>query len=263
MANTLYSRSTGESQHQIIFIHGNSLSHEGWDDILNSDLNANYRLTAIDLPGHGNSFRSTQPQKDYSISGITRHVKQFLDQIKGSYILIGSSLGANIIGELIKDVKHCRGVLLIGSTAIGMGLTPDALFQPNPNLALCFTAAYTNDQLEKLIDDVLIDPTAQMREKVRRIFADTDPLVREILGQSLANNEFGDELLSIHETKLPVYFIYGSDEKVCAINALNKLPGEIWTNNIEFIPESAHLSQIDKPHLLIPVIRNFADKCFS
>jgi pimeloyl-ACP methyl ester carboxylesterase len=263
MADTLYSRSTGEAQHQIIFIHGNSMSHECWDDILNSELSKNYRLTALDLPGHGNSIRSQQPQKEYSIKGMSSQVKQFLDLVKGPYILAGSSLGANIIGELIKDVSNCKGILLVGSTAMGMGITPETLLHPNPNLGLCFTAAYTNDQLDKLIEDVLVEPTTQMKEKVRRIFTDTDPLVREVLGQSLTNNEFDDELSYIHDTKLPLRFVYGADEKICITNALTKIPGNVWGNAIELIPGSGHFSQMDQPHLLTSIIKNFANQCFA
>src|ERR1035437_822822 len=94
----------GSSNKKIIFVHGNSQSLHYWDEIIrNHTLVENYSLITMDLPGHGQSFRSKEPQKDYSLIGMAKYVKDFVSKFENEeYILIGNSLGTNLIGEIAK-----------------------------------------------------------------------------------------------------------------------------------------------------------------
>ena len=54
----------------IFFIHGNSISSTTWMKQLSSELLSKYRLIAIDLPAHGDSEASPEPDNDYTFSGL-------------------------------------------------------------------------------------------------------------------------------------------------------------------------------------------------
>jgi pimeloyl-ACP methyl ester carboxylesterase len=65
---------TGKSSQKIVFIHGNSSSSNYWKSALDSSLKENYTCVAIDLPGHGASFRSKEPLNDYTMQGLANYV---------------------------------------------------------------------------------------------------------------------------------------------------------------------------------------------
>jgi pimeloyl-ACP methyl ester carboxylesterase len=104
----LYYKSTGSGK-TIVFIHGNSQSAAIWDGLLDDPSLSGYRLVRLDLPGHGQSFRSTDPEKDYTLKGMAVHLLDFLQSFD-DYIIIISSLAGNVVAEIINQLKGCKGL---------------------------------------------------------------------------------------------------------------------------------------------------------
>ncbi|MEM7360354.1 MAG: alpha/beta hydrolase [Pseudomonadota bacterium] len=91
----LHYRDTGNSAGKaIVLIHGTSDSLLTWDRI-SPLLQNDYRLIAMDLPGHGLS--SQHPERDYSKQGFSNSVQLLMDHLGiDSATLVGNSLGGNI-----------------------------------------------------------------------------------------------------------------------------------------------------------------------
>jgi len=255
----------GSSNKKIIFVHGNSQSLHYWDDVIgNQTLSENYSLIAMDLPGHGQSFRSKEPQKDYSLIGMAKHVKDFVSKFENEeYILAGNSLGTNLIGEIAKELVNCKGIMLIGSTAFGKNLTAADIFKPNPNGAACFMAEPNKEQINLLFEDAAYKLPEEKNKEVKTIFTDTDGNFRSQMAEAVTKGEFSDELMNIELSKIPAAVIFGEEDKICFIDYLDKVPFPKWKNKTVLIANSGHCSQLDQPIKLAEIINEFAHSCFK
>ena len=65
-----YLEKNPEAKNTIFFIHGNSLSANSWTKQFQSELLTSYRLVAFDLPAHGDSDASPDPDMDYTFAGL-------------------------------------------------------------------------------------------------------------------------------------------------------------------------------------------------
>lgn len=256
-------KTNGTGEKQIIFIHGNSQSSEYWDDVLNSPLKNNYKLIALDLPGCGDSFVSENPANDYSIKGLAQHVKEFISQFdKTDYIIVATSLGANIVGEIINELKNCKGVMLTSSSAIGLGLTVNDIIKPNPNVAAFFMAEPSDEQINALIEDVAYNLLGTLKDKAKRIFKSTDPNFRTFMAESVTKADYSDELQNLKDSKLPIAVVFGEQDKLCFTDYLDKVPFPKWNNKTILLPDSGHCSMLDQPQTLTKIIGEFAEDCF-
>jgi pimeloyl-ACP methyl ester carboxylesterase len=254
---------TGNSPKQIIFIHGNSSSLEVWNDVVSNPLFADYKLITIDLPGHGQSFRSLEPEKDYTLMGMANHLKAFIEDLNlNEYIIIGHSLGSNIVGEATDAFDGCKGFLLMGASIIGNGLSVGDIFKPNPNVGAYFMSEPNNEQLDVLVEDVAYNITPSQREFIKADFKNTDPQVRVQMAAAVAKNEYTDEIKNIEQTQRPVAVVFGAEDKLCNIAYLDKVPLDKWENKTFLIPKSGHFSQLDQPKVLAQIISEFAKNCF-
>jgi len=185
----------GKGDKQIIFIHGNSQSSDYWKYLLDSSLNTHYTLIALDLPGCGNSFKSETPDKDYSIKGLSKHVKDFLSQFNSKeYMVVACSLGANVIGEIADELVNCKGFLLLSPSIIGFHLTAADILKPNPNLTPLFTANPTDEQLNALTEELGYNLNSEIKEEIKSIFHKVDPNFRTFMAASIGTGDYSDEL---------------------------------------------------------------------
>ena len=256
-------QTTGTGSKAIIFVHGNSSSLEIWNEVVNNPLLTDYKLISLDLPGHGNSFRSTEPEKDYTLLGMASHLKTFINELAlREYIIVGHSLGSNIVGEATEAFENCKGVLIMGTSVIGNNITVADIFKPNPNVGAYFMPEPTNEQLDLLIDDVAYTLTLEQKGLIKNNFKNTDPQVRVQMAAAVVKQAYSDELQNLVQTKQPVAVVFGADDKLCNTDYLDKVPFIKWGNKTFLIPNSGHFSQLDQPNALAVLIKEFADDCF-
>ena len=248
---------------QIIFIHGNSMSAKSWEAVMNSETLNNYTLTAIDLPGHGQSFKSENPDKDYSLRGLAQHTADFIKQFENNpYIIVVNSLGGNVIGEIVLQLQNCKGLMLVGSSAVGMGLGADKIIMPNPNMETYFRETFTEEQLNTLIEDCAYNLSNEKKKRVYTIFANTDPKVRSSIAKCVVEQDYSNELQNLADAKLPLAWVYGKEEKLCFTDALNIPAIPKWRDKIILLEQSRHCSQLDQPQKLAQLVSEFAKDCF-
>lgn len=259
----LYSKTTGNGP-VIIFIHGNSQNHHVWDHVVNNSTLKNYTKVVIDLPGHGLSFRSQHPEKDYTLRGIGQHLVDFANQYSAQgYILVGSSLGTNCIAEGAYHLKNCKGAFLMGASIIGENVTLNEIVQPNPNVATLFWAIATDAELDALLRDEAHNVSAELNASLKAMYHDTDPNLRTQLGQSIANQDYGDEIGKLWKQNLPIALVYGADEKIVNSGYMDKLNLKLWHNEIIKLPETGHCCQLDNAGLIAQMIAEFASESFK
>jgi len=259
----LYSQVQGVNTKQIILIHGNSQSLHLWDDVV-SLLQDQFRLIAVDLPGHGNSFISKQPDKDYSIQGMAIHLKEFiLQQSLNEYIIVANSLASSLVGEITSSLINCKGIFLIGANIIGESLGVPDIFTANSNLSVFFSANPIDEDVDKMIKEGSYYASDNSIKKCREIFKKTDPAFRQHIFASLSKQEWTDEIKNLKEINIPIAIIYGEAEKFINVNYLDKSSLKKWRDNIILIKEAGHLVQNDQPKALAALIKEFTKDCFK
>ncbi|MEE8379313.1 MAG: alpha/beta fold hydrolase, partial [Gammaproteobacteria bacterium] len=82
---SLFTQTTGQGP-DLVFLHGWGMNGDVWESVTPS-LAKNYRVTTVDLPGHG---RSVDKLDDYSLKNLA---KQVMDVTPPGAALVGWSLG--------------------------------------------------------------------------------------------------------------------------------------------------------------------------
>ena len=72
---------SGGTGRPVIFIHGNSCCKEVFTHQFHSELPGQYRLIALDLPGHGQSSKARDPKKGYCIDGHSQIVIELIEKL--------------------------------------------------------------------------------------------------------------------------------------------------------------------------------------
>lgn len=259
----LYSETIGEGKN-ILFVHGNSQSLEIWNDVLANVLLQEYQLVAIDLPGHGKSFRSIQPEKDYILKGLTEHLKNFTSKFDGKeFIFVAMSLGSNIVAEIDPFLENCKGVFFIGSTIADQTLTSNDLIQPNPHVMPLFSSSTTDELLEGLINELMYVKKPETHKKYKNLYLNTDPAFRRCIGESLIKQEWSNEIGRLTAADIPVAIVYGESESLVHSNYLDNTALKKWHDQVILIPNAKHCVEADQPDLLASLIKEFAVECFK
>lgn len=251
------------SDKQIIFIHGNSQSSEVWQYLFNEPALSDYNLICFDLSGHGKSFNSSSPESDYTLKQIATCVAENIKQFdKNPYILVGNSLGGNIIAEMIFQIKNCIGIFITGPCIIGSEAGFDKVFLPNPNAGVSFAPSSTEEQINALINDTVYGVSQEIKQLIKTEFLNTDKMVRQVLGTSFANADYTDELQNLKASNIPLAFVFGKQEKLCNIHYLDNLNIPMWNNRPHLIENSGHFTHLDQPKSTAFLLKQFAESVF-
>ncbi|RFZ90279.1 alpha/beta hydrolase [Mucilaginibacter conchicola] len=255
---------TGDGEHTIVFIHGNSQSLHTWDKVIYQDALSNYTKITIDLPGHGLSFKSKRPQIDYTISGFASTISNFLEVYRDrKYILVGTSLGTSIISALDPFPKACSGVFLSAAMLSTKNISVKDMMQPNPTGVSGFKAVPSDEEIDQFIDRLIFCAGPEIKQHYKEVFKQTDSEVRACLSKSSVKPPEFDRIKNLMSANIPVAVVYGAQEALVQSDYLKKTDLKLWRNNIFKIDNAGHCIELDQPEALAGLIREFATYCFS
>lgn len=99
----------------IVFLHGWGRTHEDFLGLINS-FNDDYRIIAIDLPGHG---ESEEPVGELSLDGLSKMITEFFTILKiDNPILVCHSFGARIAIKLASAKVVTNKLIFTGGAGI-------------------------------------------------------------------------------------------------------------------------------------------------
>jgi pimeloyl-ACP methyl ester carboxylesterase len=117
-------RQTTGKKLPILLLHGGGLCKEAFDRQLESSLGAQYRMIAIDLPGHGASSDAFDPDRTYRIEGLADVALEVLERLGiDNAVVVGASLGAWVGLQMLQTFPGLVGLTLTG-TLSGDPATP-------------------------------------------------------------------------------------------------------------------------------------------
>lgn len=106
-------RACGTGDTALVFVHGWSCDARYWQN-QRSAFSKDYRVIAIDLPGHGHS---SSGRADFTMASFAEDVKAVLDREKvGKAVLVGHSLGGGVVAEAARLMpKRIAGIVCVDS----------------------------------------------------------------------------------------------------------------------------------------------------
>nr|WP_121271716.1 alpha/beta hydrolase [Pedobacter schmidteae] len=249
----------------IFFIHGNSISSASWKAQLESGLLKNYRLIAIDLPAHGDSEGSSDPDGDYSIPALGKIVATAIKSIakESPYLIAAVSLGTNILAESLAFNLNPEGIILAGSCLVGEKYTMDTFIYPGTNVHVVFTEQSPENDVRTYASQVMTTrDTAVVNEFVTDYYR-VKPQFRSALSTSITQQQFNDEIELVASLNKPVLMIFGKDEQVINPDYLDSAPIKLWNNQVYKIPGANHLVHIDQPEAFNQLLADYAGDIFN
>ncbi len=138
------------------------------------------------------------------------------------FILVGHSIGGHIAIESINKINGVKGVMVLGTPAIGFPPEMDKMFFPKPVMGNLYAPKISNEEALKLSTEFVHQNDAVAIE-LSEIICATDGNTRTNLGASIGKGEFKNEKEILEKHDLPVAIVHGEKEKLVQWDYVNSL----------------------------------------
>jgi pimeloyl-ACP methyl ester carboxylesterase len=248
----------------IVLIHGNSLSAELFNPLIKSPLLSEYRVIAIELPGHGKSKPSSDPEKEYSVMDYINLVVALINNLElKEYALLGHSLGGHIAINTLPRLNGLSGLAITGTPPLTLPPKLEACFLPNPAMGLAFKPDLNKEEMSAFPGAYTNEDTQNI-EKVINAIREADSLVRAFIGKSIATELINDETQLLKHTDIPVAIIQGENDKMANTGYIEQLIiPTLWKNKVHILKDAAHCPFIDNVEAFNAVLAAFLTDCFQ
>lgn len=243
----------------ILMVHGNSLSKETFLPQLESDRLDEYRLIAVDLPGHGDTeVHGESDNSPFSVKGMAEFVSEFAENvIDEDLILAGHSLGGHLCIQAASDITAVKGFFLMGTPPLTTTEMPAPPFNDHPAMGLLFKDELENEELEFLANS-MYNNSDESAKLIRKALLKTDSSLRSSLAQSVAAGDFKDELDELGSIGIPPALVLGEEDELINARYVEKIAESIgWRNKLYAIPAAGHSVQIEAPEAVNSLLAEY------
>ncbi len=259
-----YYESTGRGP-AVIFLHGNSFSGLTFCRQLESPLGEKYRLVAIDLPGHGSSARAENPRSAYTMRAYA-DVLSTMAGILGldEAVVVGWSLGGHIVLEASGALKKARGFMIFGTPPVGFTAPLSEAYLPNPVTPFFFKPELSDEEITAMAASVLSPGTSEAPGLFMADIRRTDERARLVLGESLAEGRYKDEVDIVANLVQPLAVVHGAEDRFVNVSYLRalKMP-TLWHGSVQTISGAGHALQWEKPGQFNTLLEEFLEEVFK
>jgi pimeloyl-ACP methyl ester carboxylesterase len=248
----------------IFFIHGNSCSSRMWQQQLNSELLQKYRLIAIDLPGHGKSSVSNNPERDYSPVGTAKILSEVVNELAAndSFILVGLSYGTNVIAEMLPYGISPSGLVMIGSCVLGENYGMEKIFIQNNSPSIFFYNETDKETVSLFLHGQMKSAGDKDIQNSIEDYLNVNPEFKDALFKTAAEGKISDEINALQNLNVPVCVIFGKEDKMINVNYLDDLPFAVWQDMIYKISGAGHWVNADNSQTVNQLIFSYAAERF-
>lgn len=257
-------RESGGGGPAIVLVHGNSCSSRAFERQLAGELGRTHRLVAIDLPGHGESSRATDPATTYTLPGYAHVLVEVARRLDlGGAVFFGWSLGGNVVIEASGSLPHAAGFALLGATPLGFPPAIDRAFLPLPPSVL--GAAFREDSAEDEIQALLrtfFRPGTPVPSLFAEDFRRTDGRARSALAASIRPGGYRDGVEIMARLSTPLAILLGEHEQVASGAYFQGLSiPSLWRGSIQVIRDAGHAAQWESPAAFDALLAALARDC--
>ncbi len=204
----------------VLLIHGNNGAKESFEKQLFDNSLSNYRLIALDLPGHGESSRT---EESYSITGIACRIVEFSQKLNLSRpVLVGHSLGGHIAIK-VSQLMDVSGLVISQTPPLNSVEDMGKGFNSSEILGLLFTADLTDEQ--KTFIARFFSGDQELQKRIKNWITNCDPRFRELFGASISSCSF-EEIDILSNLKAPYIYLGSSHDALINQSYVKEVLGE-------------------------------------
>jgi len=264
----------------IVLIHGLSLSHEIWV-AQHTALSSRYRVTAVDLRGHGDSDDAVNG--DYSTEALGADVAAVLDTLAGRRcMLVGHSMGgmallAALAARPELATGQVAGVTLIntaaaavisglggGSLAAGIAYARERALSTRVGRALYGgvddTGHPRGNDIATLVTRTLgvgADAPERAVIKLRRLILNSRPHVAGEMWRTAGTVDLMDVAATL---TVPVLIIAGARDRVLPPLHSRRLAGKIADAELVELEGVGHVAMMERPDDVTALLERFTQR---
>ena len=261
-AGPIHVRSVGSGP-PIVFCHGNSCSSRGFEKQLGSELATQFRLIAIDLPGHGDSPPATAPATTYCLDGYANALAAAASALDATdAVFVGWSLGGHVVLEASDRLPRAAGYLIFGTPpVVSFAEFMQAAYE-HPALGVGFRADSTDDEIRELVS-LFVRPGTPAPDRFVEDFRRTDKRARASLAESAGRGELRDERRIVAELARPLAVLHGAHDQLIRRTYFETVAmPTLWRGALQELPDAGHAPQWESPEAFNRLLAELAGDCF-
>jgi pimeloyl-ACP methyl ester carboxylesterase len=243
----------------VVLLHGFLGSHKIWDATI-TNLSKNYRVIAIDLPGHGSSACLGYA---HSMELMAKCVKKVLDYLRiKKYVIVGHSMGGYVslaFADLFPD--NITGLCLYHSTSLA-----DSEEKKKDRLrAIAAVKAdrglYTKNTIKNLFAAKNLKYLKEEISFATKIAKETPKKGIIAALHGMKDRENRSLILSL--VKYPVMMVIGEHDNVLPCEQLLAQSKLIKNKTVLYLEHDGHFGFLESPLVSNATLRKFLRKCYK
>lgn len=244
----------------VVLLHGNSCSSRAFSRQLSGPLGRHFSLTAIDLPGHGES--SDAPA--YSLPIYAKAIVATVQHLAlSNAVFVGWSLGGHVLLEAAADLPGAAGLMIIATPPFGKPPAFAAAFHPHPAGALLFQQEFTPADCA-VFSDAAFGPDAGDDLALLADLRRADGRARVQLGASIPAGEYRDELEVARLFRRPLAIVLGEHDPLIQRNYFERLQvPSLWRGAVQTIQAAGHAPHRQNPPAFDKLLTSFIADCLQ
>ena len=244
----------------LLFVHGHPVWSSYLKNQLDSELGRKYHIISIDFPGCGNSERANDPEKTYSLQGLSGIVSETLKFLGTPCFIAGHSMGANAaLHAASQDGSLIKGLFLSGLALLDSAPPEPSNHVMNPDIALVFQKDLSDDECSKIASAAIFKQEQGIHDIIADGLKKTDPRLRLNMLTDL-NNPFHtvQHLSFLNSSTIPVALIDGKEDFLTNLSFKKKLSfPKLWKNHLHLVENTDHYLHYENPDAVNTLIDAF------
>jgi pimeloyl-ACP methyl ester carboxylesterase len=240
-----------------LLIHGNSASNGFFRHQLESEIGAQYRLIAIDLPGHGRSSNAHNLRRSYSMPGYADMATEVMDRLGiGHFAVLGWSLGGHVAIEMISRNVELAGLMITGTPPVSNTQESfAAAFKPSELIVLTGKPGFTEEEAEAFVSAGVGGPVEPfMRDAGMR----ADGRARAMMVQAAVAGWGADQRHIVETSEVPVAVVSGREEPFVNNDYLRSIAyANLWEGRVHIVDGAGHAPFWQAPDRFNPILARF------
>jgi pimeloyl-ACP methyl ester carboxylesterase len=240
----------------VVFLHASSIGAASFYKQMMSKEGENLRFISIDMPGHGASDFSFNPQEFYKFNKLSELMIETIESLElEKFVLVGHFLGAHIALNISQKLKNISGVILQGFSPLQDYSRIEDAYKINEVSELLFKGKLDGEQAARLAQIFVSKDAAADISFVDNI-KNTDPNFRKYLAESFKTVKQNDIDL-IKENKVPISIILGEKDRIVKQEKLEEIKSYLWREKVQIISDSGNSPMWENPKIFNFVIQEF------
>jgi pimeloyl-ACP methyl ester carboxylesterase len=258
----LHYQQWGASGPRLLLVHAIGFDHRSWEGIIPA-LAERYRVTAVDLPGHGESDKPFGV--DYGLRAMAARVARFIEELGWEdAILVGNSIGGGTsLATAVLAPERVRALALLNSVAFRTGLPylGRLAFVPVLPLLGCYAPSLVVRLGLESVRGRWGTVSADRLSACNRYLRATEgrgaffQMLRQLYGPDL------DELAERYgEIRCPALVLHGERDPLIAVRHAETLAGTLPNAQLVRVPRCGHFPQEECPQEVLPPLLEFLER---